>query len=219
MNLNEIFEKSNTLSDIARHIFGVANYTNREKCKKILSDNGIDWMVWLESKKIHRYCLVCGKEITGGDKGRRKFCSHTCSATYNNSLRVKKERFCKNCGKSLSNRQVVFCSSECQNDFKYKEFIDKWRKREITSNSCDVSRYIRKFLFEKNENKCQLCGWGEENPITHNIPLQIHHIDGDCTNNTEENLQLLCPNCHSLTETYGKLNEGSSKRKNRHGVR
>ena len=27
----------------------------------------------------------------------------------------------------------------------------------------------------------------------------------DCTNNKEENLQLFCPNCHSLTETFGNL--------------
>lgn len=56
-----------------------------------------------------------------------------------------------------------------------------------------------------------MCGWGEENPHTHLIPLQIHHIDGDCTNNKEENLQLLCPNCHSLTETFGGRNENSKR--------
>ena len=66
--------------------------------------------------------------------------------------------------------------------------------------------------FEKYNNKCQICGWGEENPTTHKIPLQIHHIDGDCTNNKEENLQLLCPNCHSLTETFMSLNENSKRK-------
>ena len=44
----------------------------------------------------------------------------------------------------------------------------------------------------------------------------VWHKDGDYTNNKEENLQLLCPNCHSLTETYGILNKGNSKRRNRH---
>jgi len=45
--------------------------------------------------------------------------------------------------------------------------------------------------------------------------LQIHHIDGNYLNSSEENLILLCPSCHSLTETYGSKNKGHG-RKNRH---
>lgn len=66
-------------------------------------------------------------------------------------------------------------------------------------------------FFNKNHSKCQKCGWGEINPVTKLVPLQIHHIDGDCLNNDEKNLELLCPNCHSLTETYGSLNVTSSR--------
>ena len=39
----------------------------------------------------------------------------------------------------------------------------------------------------------------------------MHHIDGDCTNNKMENLQLLCPNCHSLTSNFGSLNKNSKR--------
>lgn len=50
------------------------------------------------------------------------------------------------------------------------------------------------------ENKCEICGISEWNgkPIT----LQLHHIDGDHNNNTIDNLQIICPNCHSQTENY-----------------
>lgn len=65
---------------------------------------------------------------------------------------------------------------------------------------------------EKNNCKCEKCGWGEINPTTQKTPLEVHHINGDCTDNREENLQLLCPNCHSLTETFGSLNNGNSRR-------
>lgn len=34
------------------------------------------------------------------------------------------------------------------------------------------------------------------------IPLEVHHLDGDKLNNDLSNLQLLCPNCHALTENY-----------------
>ena len=34
------------------------------------------------------------------------------------------------------------------------------------------------------------------------IPLELHHRDGDRTNNTLANIELLCPNCHALTDNY-----------------
>lgn len=49
--------------------------------------------------------------------------------------------------------------------------------------------------------------------VTGEPPLHVHHIDGDATNNSEDNLQLLCPNCHSLTENYGRLNAKSTRPK------
>ena len=47
---------------------------------------------------------------------------------------------------------------------------------------------------------CELCGlqsWrGQE------LIFQIHHIDGNHKNHVKSNLQLLCPNCHSQTDTF-----------------
>lgn len=50
------------------------------------------------------------------------------------------------------------------------------------------------------ENKCERCGLTEwlGKPIT----CQLHHIDGNSSNNSLENLQMLCPNCHSQTENF-----------------
>ncbi len=45
------------------------------------------------------------------------------------------------------------------------------------------------------------------------IPLELHHINGDNTDNRLENLQMLCPNCHSFTDTYGGKNQKLNKRK------
>ena len=55
------------------------------------------------------------------------------------------------------------------------------------------------------------CGWGEMHPLTKLVPLEVHHIDGNYKNNDESNLQLLCPNCHALTETYRSLNNGRGR--------
>lgn len=51
---------------------------------------------------------------------------------------------------------------------------------------------------------------GEVNPTTGLVPLQIHHIDGNALNNKASNLQLLCPNCHSLTENFGSRNRNAN---------
>lgn len=49
-------------------------------------------------------------------------------------------------------------------------------------------------------NKCEQCGldkWQGKD-----MPLEVHHCDGNHLNNDLTNLQLLCPNCHALTENW-----------------
>ena len=74
----------------------------------------------------------------------------------------------------------------------------------ITSPTFCTSSKLRKRLIEEGIKGeiCEECGntqW-RGNPI----PLDLHHLDGDRFNNSLENLQILCKNCHALTETYSK---------------
>lgn len=58
--------------------------------------------------------------------------------------------------------------------------------------------YIRRFM--DNKPRCEQCGisdWNGKELVFH-----IHHIDGNHRNHSRENLVLLCPNCHSQTDTY-----------------
>lgn len=131
------------------------------------------------------------------------------------NMKQKQIRYCKNCNKPLLNRGKSFCSNSCQQDYLYKKYIDDWKQNKVNglSGKYSISNYIRKYLFIKYNYKCCICGWGVKNLFTNKIPLEIHHIDGDYTNNNESNLQLLCPNCHSLTSTYKNLNKVGRKQR------
>ena len=56
----------------------------------------------------------------------------------------------------------------------------------------------------KKEQKCEKCGLTEW--MGKPIVLQLDHINGDNRDNRIENLRLLCPNCHSQTETFCRKN-------------
>ena len=45
------------------------------------------------------------------------------------------------------------------------------------------------------------------------IPLELHHVNGDRRDNRLQNLKLLCPNCHALTDNYRGKNIGLPGRK------
>lgn len=130
-----------------------------------------------------------------------------------------KESHCLNCDKELNRHQGKYCSNKCQKEYQYKKYIERWKSglENGMSGLYQLSNYIEKYIKEKYDNKCCKCGWNEINPFTNNIPLEIHHKDGDYTNNDEDNLELLCPNCHSLTDTYkNALNHEGRKGRNKY---
>ena len=128
---------------------------------------------------------------------------------------MERRKTCLRCGAKLKNKQRKFCSRKCQNDYQYEQFIKRWRLglEDGRSGKYETSNHIHRYIKEKFENKCTRCGWNEVHLITGNVPVQLEHRDGDFRNNRERNLTLLCPNCHSLTETYCALNKGKGRGK------
>ena len=69
---------------------------------------------------------------------------------------------------------------------------------------------LRLFQDKLKEKKCECCGRTEW--LGKDIPLEIHHINGDNRDNRLENLSILCPNCHALTDSYrGRNNKSATK--------
>jgi hypothetical protein len=124
--------------------------------------------------------------------------------------------YCLNCGSELSDSRNKYCNNHCQLEYQFKKYIERWKNglEDGIRGKYQISCHIRRYLFDKYDNKCSQCGWGELNLWTGYIPLEVHHIDGDYTNNVEDNLLLLCPNCHALTNTYKNANKnGRTERK------
>lgn len=61
---------------------------------------------------------------------------------------------------------------------------------------------LKLLLISKRGHKCEMCANVEW--LGSPIKLEMDHIDGDNTNDSDTNLRLLCPNCHSTTPTWRK---------------
>jgi len=120
---------------------------------------------------------------------------------------------CKTCGEVVNSTASVFCSNKCQQEHKYRTYINMWKAKQVSGGKAGdiVSRYVRRYLIERYGEKCSQCGWSERHPLTGRVPLEVHHINGIHTDHSEANLTLFCPNCHSLTLTYRNLNKGNGR--------
>lgn len=166
-------------------------------------------------------CKNCLADIPNG----RKFCCSSCSATYNNRLYPKrtngrKKPNCLVCGKEIKGRyDRKYCSNKCQGKEKASkraiEVYDLIKNEDFDKigNKASIDRMSKKHLISIYGDKCMKCGWNEINNWTGKIPIELNHIDGNPENHNITNLELLCPNCHSLTEFNKSRGKGRKWRK------
>jgi hypothetical protein len=173
-----------------------------EKTKEIL-----DYHRQAKSRRIRgeyaanpKLCLTCG-EMIPFEKRRSKFCDHSCSASYNNrgvTRNIKGSKICQ-CGKPKKPHNK-YCAA-CAGDYVYR------RIKSVETAKTDEAR--KRLLIEQRGHRCEDCGletW-KQSPI----PLELHHIDGDSDNNRGYNLQLLCRNCHALTDNHKRRNKSGKR--------
>lgn len=130
-------------------------------------------------------CQVCSSSfrVIACREKIAKYCSRKC---YYKSSKGKGsiETTCRHCSKKFMDSPSVnriYCSRECT----HKAHKDAW---------IPVFSTVRKGMALRGLiNICNRCGYNQIPSI-----LGIHHRDRDRNNNSPENLEVLCPNCHSV---------------------
>lgn len=164
-------------------------------------------------------CIDCGDQLEVDKRASDKQCK--CYNCRKNKIKTSQRvtrTTCIVCGNSLKPNAKKYCSVKCSHEHFNMLYIERWKNGledgSIGKHKDTISKTLRVYLFNKYDSKCSRCWWNEINTHTNRIPLQVEHIDGNHLNNSEDNLTLLCPNCHSLTSTFGGANRGNG-RKNR----
>ena len=252
--LFNVFESSNSISEVLRKLNISDNSNNWKKIKLLAIEIGFNIETYKNRKK--KFCLNCGKELK---RGQNKFCSNSCSATFNNKnrivsdetkekisktllaykpiknekiVRVKKitkrvrvekttkrirvekndvKNFCKFCGTEIK-KNKKYCTSKCSNKHQHIKSYEYFLANPNKFNCGNYSPVnFKDFFMVEQNNKCSICGC---EPIWNGKEIQfvLDHIDGDASNNSRENLRMICPNCDSQTDTFKSKNKNSTRR-------
>lgn len=154
-------------------------------------------------------CIFCKSDLLYEDKNN-KFCNQSCAAKFNNSKK-RKNKTCLICDSVLnpsSGNRTKCCSITCSSVNKRQKMLDLIKSGLYKPKSCQTST-LRKYLIEMRGYQCENCKndcW-----MNQKICLTLDHINGDATDNTLENLRLLCWNCHSITPNFGSKNKNGTR--------
>lgn len=162
-------------------------------------------------------CLQCNIKLNN----KNKFCSRSCSATYNNlrkPTRLRPEQIvkCLNCNNTVIRRPNeikkglrLFCCCKCSAEHRTKQ-KNKERDMLFVTGKLKQRPRLRKLIIERDGYKCSNCHNIEW--LNKPIPLWLDHIDGNASNNLPANLRMVCLNCDALSKTFGNKNKGKGRR-------
>lgn len=119
---------------------------------------------------------------------------------------------CLNCQSKIDFRGYSFahkyCNNQCQAELKQKKCLERDKKL-FLEGKLKRRPSIRKVLTEVRGYKCECCGISKWN--NKDIVLQVDHVNGNPYDDNPKNLRLICPNCHSQTETFAGANRGNGR--------
>lgn len=152
-------------------------------------------------KGIIVQCQVCGKDVPSRKDDIRKFCSPAC---YYLNKRKKIKIECAYCKKECEKTQsklnksksgLYFCSRKCKDQAQRIGGIEQIMPPHYGQSN---GYHLCERLLNEEGVCCVGCGDNRR------FLLCVHHIDGDRENNTAENLEVLCGNCHIIRHLVNK---------------
>lgn len=175
------------------------------------------------SPNIERSCLNCGNTFytlqNYINRGHGKYCSRTCSSCHTNKLKPKiiheNNCSCFVCGKQfyrsesrmkVSRSGLSFCGRIC------KELAQKIHGG-LNVKAIQPSHYgsarvpeYRAIAFSAHEHKCNRCSYSKVSEV-----LEVHHKNRNRSDNSLENLEILCPTCHEEEHYMTKSGKWSTR--------
>ena len=154
-------------------------------------------------------CIKCNNEHDGSF-GSGKYCSRACA-----NSRVRTEETKKKISEGVKASEQ-FVKGSKQRYVDYKELGNKLKEVANTKilkaeyDSLSYERLKKRIVLEQVQ-KCNHCGIYEWNGKP--IVLELEHKDGNHSNNERENLEAICPNCHSQTNTWRGRNKTNKRLK------
>ncbi len=138
-------------------------------------------------RKPNTICLICKKPVYKRPveikrNSGKVYCSIICYG-----IACRKEKPCTVCGKMiLSSLNKKTCGRACANKQRtgIKYHLGRPKDKVISQ------RILKVRLMKERGTVCERCRYS-----VYQI-LQVHHKDRNRKNNTMENLELICPNCH-----------------------
>ena len=123
------------------------------------------------------------------------------------TLKITNQKFLNNVKKYLDTINIYYNHLTENNKIKHCKIRKLEEILVVNSSHSGSMTTIKKRLINELGWKWECSGCNKSTHFTHwtgvvKIPLQVDHINGDRTNNSVENLRLLCSSCHSLTSTY-----------------
>lgn len=152
-----------------------------------------------KSRRLYQKTCPCGKVfyVPANQFDRRTRCSKKCRAFY------ERDRIlvtCDYCGKHFeltpskmkkSKNKIFFCCRE------HKDMTQRLTGNPLIHPShylgLDDSKDYRIKMFHLHKKQCMCCGYNKDERM-----LDVHHKDGDRSNNKIENLEIICVWCHGI---------------------
>jgi len=144
-----------------------------------------------------KQCPKCNKTHTKSGT----YCSRACanSRVFSDEAKLKKSIALK--GKPST--RVISDLDKWKENIK-QAWLDKYNATPFEDLGMENRR---RRVFEEQDYCCNKCNISEWQGVK--IPLELEHKDGNNQNNSRTNLEGLCPNCHSITDTWRGRNKPS----------